>query len=216
MELLNVYDENGQFLSVKDRAEVHADGDWHEIVFVLAAREDEASQDRFFLQIRSGTDDRYQGQVDIFVGGHVNASEDHLAGAVREAEEEAGIHLTADDLLYLGRRSITNRSGVCRRVIQHFYLCKRPVSLADFTPTDEASGFLEVGIDDFMELVEGKRKRITARGRFSAESSIAADLEVTSDMLREYSDIIMDTFIRSINATRFVLMYHRPDLDIWR
>lgn len=214
-ELLNVYDENGQSVGVKDRTQVHAAGDWHEVVFVLAARTDENSENRFLLQLRSGHEDRYAGQADVFVGGHVNAFENHQESALRESSEEAGVAIVPEDLLYLGGRYLENPTGVCRRVIQHFYLCRRPMTLSEVVPTEEASGFMEVGIGDLLELLEGKRNAIDATARFSSASAELVDFEVTSDMFGRYDEPIMDSFRRSTRAALFALKNGSPDWSIW-
>jgi len=215
VEMLNVYTDGGERIGVKSRSQVHADGDWHEVAFVLAARTDELSGNRFLLQLRSGEGDRYAGQADVFVGGHVSASEDHLEGAVRESTEETGIDLVPEDLLYLGGRFLENPEGVCRRVIQHFYLCLRPLTLADVAPTDEVSGFMEVGIGEFIELLEGKRNAIDASARLSAASSEQVPFSLTAAMFSKYNEPIMDSFRRSTKAALFALKSGVPDMSIW-
>jgi 8-oxo-dGTP pyrophosphatase MutT (NUDIX family) len=90
-ELLTIYNEEGRRVGTKTRAQVHEDGDWHAVVFVLAARSEREGRRRFLLQLRSDDKDSFEGQIDVLAAGHVAASESAHGAALREFREEVGI-----------------------------------------------------------------------------------------------------------------------------
>ncbi|MBI2505719.1 MAG: NUDIX domain-containing protein [Candidatus Latescibacteria bacterium] len=200
-EQLAFFDAAGQRLGTKSRAEVHRDGDWHWLVFVWAARADEASRIQVLLQIRSRPGDPYLGSVDAPAGGHVLAAESPVQGAQREFAEEVGIALAEKDLVYLGEGKLENPTGVCQRVIEHFYLCQRPVLLAETCFSDEAGGFVEVELEAFLELVEGRRERVSGLGRFAGQQEIH-EVELTRQALAAYQDAMLEDFRRGLRGIR--------------
>lgn len=214
-ELLAFFDPAGRRLGVKPRAQIHRDGDWHWLVFVWAARLDADGGKRFLLQLRARPDDPYRGQLDALAGGHVSALEGHREGAVRECREEVGVDLRADELVYLGERFLENPTGVCRRVIEHFYLCRRPLHLSETVFTREANGFVEVDLDQFAQLLEGTRERLGGQARLAPQGDRIQPIEITGEFLAAYSDEILDSFRRSLRAVRFHLDTGEVDRGIW-
>jgi len=214
-ELLTIFDPAGRQVGVKPRAEVHRDHDWHWLVFVLAARPDPGGQARILLQIRARTGDPYQGSLDAPAGGHVTAMESHRQGALREFHEEVGIRLQDEDLSYLGQRFLENPTGVCRRVIEHFYLCRRSLELREVTCGEEAGGFVEVGLEDFVELLEGERHTIKGCAILAGEGDELREMTITRRFLASYSDAILDSFRRSMRAIRTYLYEGQVDPGIW-
>ena len=200
-ETLAFFDAAGQRLGTKTRAEVHRDGDWHWLVFVWAARVDEAGRIQVLLQVRSRPGDPYLGSVDTPAGGHVLAGESHLQGAQREFAEEVGIALAEEDLVYLGEGRLENPAGVCRRVVEHFYLCKRPILLEETCFSDEAGGFVEVELEGFLGLVEGKRESIGGMGRLDGSAAIRP-VQLTGQQLSSYSPAILAEFRRCLRNIR--------------
>ena len=55
----------------------------------------------FLWQRRSDKVDRYPGDYDISAGGHINMGESLVEAAIREAHEEIGAEITADDLQFM-------------------------------------------------------------------------------------------------------------------
>ncbi len=200
-EQLAFFDAHGRRLGAKSRAEVHRDGDWHWLVFVWAARLDEVGRIQVLLQVRSRPGDPFLGSVDAPAGGHVLAAESPVQGAQREFAEEVGIALAEEDLVYLGEGRLENPTGVCQRVIEHFYLCRRPVLLEEARFSDEAGGFVEVELEGLLELVEGRREQISGLGR-SADQQEIRPVELTSRQLSSYSEAILGEFDRCLRGIR--------------
>ena len=203
-EKLAFFDATGQRLGIKSRAEVHCDGDWHWLVFVWAARLDEAGRIQVLLQVRSRPGDPYLGSVDAPAGGHVLAAETPLQGAQREFAEEVGIALTEEELVWLGEGKLENPAGACQRVIEHFYLCKRPILLEETHFSDEAGCFVEVELDGFLELAEGRREEVDGLGRLDG-STATNPVHLTHQQLASYSPAILGEFQRCLRTIQAYL-----------
>ena len=76
---------------VKERGQVHKDGDWHRSVQAwIVQPELQSNTARVLLQRRSPYKDTHPNQLDVSCAGHVNAGDDILDTMMRELEEELG------------------------------------------------------------------------------------------------------------------------------
>ena len=91
VEIFDVVNECDEVIGQRERAEVHRLGLMHRAVHVLVF--DAAGQ--VFLQKRSMSKDRQPGLWDSSASGHVEAGENYDSCAVRELDEEIGLHLSA-------------------------------------------------------------------------------------------------------------------------
>ena len=214
VELLTVYNEDGRPAGTKTRSQVHEDGDWHMLVFVLAARIATEGR-RVLLQVRSGPQDPYEGQIDVSAAGHVHANESPREAAVREIREEVGIDLLSDDLISLGVRRLTNPSGVCKKAIQNFFLCLRPIHLEQARFNSEVGGFLEVDLDEFADFIDAKRDRLPAQARLRFQDGKAREMEITRTFIAAYSPMIIDTFRRFISSIKHYMDSGVADALVW-
>ena len=214
-ELLAIYDPEGNPIGTKRRAEVHRDGDLHWVSFLLAARLDPAGGRRFLLQLRGRAGDPYRGQVDCLAGGHIAADESEREAIVRECREEAGVELDPRTLIYLGKRYLDNPGGVCRRVIDHFYLADRPILLEETAFTPEAEGFVEVDLDEFGELAAGRRPGIAGLARTREHGSAIHPLQITRGHLSAYTEPALKNFRRSVRAIGVYFDSGKVDESIW-
>ena len=93
MEYLDIRTENGELTGdIKERTQVHTDGDFHGSSLVWLVRYTDKNKKKFdiLLQKRAATKDAYAGCYDISSAGHIPAGQDYLESAVRELEEELG------------------------------------------------------------------------------------------------------------------------------
>jgi 8-oxo-dGTP pyrophosphatase MutT (NUDIX family) len=213
-ELLSIFDKDGQPAGLKSRSAVHRDGDWHMLAFVWAARRSPGHKHSFLLQIRGRRDDRFFGHVDAPAGGHVLHNETNVESAIRECEEEIGITLTKEELVYLGRRQVESTPMDCQRTIQHHYLCRRPLALADLRLTEEVTGFLEVDLGRFALLVDGDASPLASSIRTKDQPGVRR-AEITSEVLALYSSQVRQTFIMALKACQHVLRTGSPDTRIF-
>lgn len=78
---------------VKERGQVHKDGDWHRSVQVWVVQKDtktDTDNVRVLLQRRSPYKDTHPNQLDVSCAGHVNSGDNPLETTMRELEEELG------------------------------------------------------------------------------------------------------------------------------
>ncbi len=204
-ELLAIFDDRGRRIGAKTRAQVHRDHDWHWLVFVWAARLDQDGRARTLLQMRARPGDPFLGNLDAPAGGHVQASETHRQGALREFREEVGVELEPEDLIHLDQRPLANHTGPCRRVIQHFYLCHRPIDLREVCFNEEVSGFVELGLEDFIQLLDGRREHVRGQSRFAERPDEIQERDVEFAAFESYKEPIQESFRRSMRQIRIYL-----------
>ena len=194
-EFIDVYDATGEIVGRKTREEAHECGDLHALVFVWSVRT-EGSRAFSVLQIRSGGTDPYRDHIDALAGGHVMSGELPIAAAVRELKEETGVHRRQAALESLGSWIVEDPTSVCIRVIQHHYLLG-DLDPSELMPTHDAAAFVEIELQDLLDLVQGKQDRLRVRG---LGSSLVET--VGSDAIRKYGRGTRESFERAVAAIR--------------
>lgn len=102
-EFFEILTETGKPTGViRKRDMVHRTGEPHATAHVWVVRENAQGTWDFLLQKRSRYKDSSPGKYDISSAGHVSAGQGYLETALRELEEELGIHGQAEDLEYVG------------------------------------------------------------------------------------------------------------------
>ena len=103
MELFDVIDEDGNKTGqVKERGVAHRDGTLHATVHIWIVRPNQESGYDVLLQKRSECKDSNPGAYDISSAGHVSAGDELMESALREMEEELGIHARENQLQFIG------------------------------------------------------------------------------------------------------------------
>ena len=200
-ELLDVLAEDGRVVGRKPRHLVHRDHDLHGLVFVWSAF---AAGQRpvMVLQRRGRPGDPYAGQVDALAGGHILAGETAVDAGRRELLEEVGVTADAGDLLFLGSSRKERATGDCRRILQHLLLYPVPLDLSQLRFSDEVDGLAEVDLEEFSELILGRRESLRGRVRFAGEQEQIVEQELPRSAVTGYPDEILDTFRRSLASIR--------------
>lgn len=103
-ELVEVVDETGAVQRVVTRAEMRRDNLMHRNVAVFLQRTD----GRLVVHQRADWKDVYPAHWDVAFGGVPNVGESDEDAALRELAEEAGLTLSAADLVDLGVRTQAN------------------------------------------------------------------------------------------------------------
>ena len=99
MELLDVLDRNGIATGrMKEREEIHRDGDWHRAVHVWIVN----NKNEVLIQKRSSEIDLFKNFWDISLAGHVRAGERSEDAAWRELNEELNIVVRNSELESIG------------------------------------------------------------------------------------------------------------------
>jgi isopentenyldiphosphate isomerase len=156
-ELFDVYDGAGRATgTVRRRADVHRDGDWHRSFHCLVTSERDGAA-RLIFQRRGAEKDTWPDKLDVTVGGHFRAGEG-LEDVVREVEEEIGHSVTLAHLTYLGRHVYVGDQmpGTLDRELQDVYLWRSPLPLEAYRPQPVEVAALEaIGIADLLDLFAG-------------------------------------------------------------
>ncbi len=85
-------------------------------------------------------------------------------------------------------------------------MCSAPVH---FSFSDEAGGFVEVELEIFLELVEGRRERVDGRGRLDGSIAVLP-VQLTRHQLSSYSAAILGEFQRCLRGIRAHLREGSP------
>ncbi len=107
MEMLDVFDINGNLLGAESRAFCHSEnpGVYHKAVWIWLKN----SNGQVLVQKRSRLKKKSPLKWDMPVAGHVDAGESPLQTCVREAKEELGIEVAESDFVFL--KEIVNQRG---------------------------------------------------------------------------------------------------------
>lgn len=147
MEMIAVYDEEGNQTGVCSREEAHRRGLWHRVVHCwMYARE--SGQNWLYFQKRAKTKKDFPGLYDLASAGHMDLEESHQEAVIRETEEELGISMIPEHLQYLGEiKEEIKKEGFIDREIAHVYLCR--IDLPFFDPGDEVDQVIAVSKEEF-------------------------------------------------------------------
>ncbi len=156
-ELFDIYDEDLNHIGVKPRAEVHRDGDWHQVFQCWVVGRDEDGETFVVLQKRGPNQDTFPHKLDISAAGHLQSGETIQDGA-RELEEELGLTVSFDDLVSLGRRvSIKKYKDLVDCQVAHVFLYECDQSLTDYTyQQSEIAGLVKLPIVVGIQLLTGE------------------------------------------------------------
>lgn len=99
MELLDIRREDGSLTGeVRERTIAHEKGDLHGTSHVWIIRKAASGAWEVLLQKRSRNKDSFPECYDVSSAGHIPSGSDYKESALREMEEELGIHASAEDL----------------------------------------------------------------------------------------------------------------------
>ncbi|MBQ8785582.1 MAG: NUDIX domain-containing protein [Alphaproteobacteria bacterium] len=164
-ELIDIFDENMNFLGTVMKSQAHREGLWHKTFHCWLAQKKENGKTMLWLQLRKYDKDIFPNMLDITAAGHIRAGEEVKDG-YREIEEELGIKLNKDDIIKLfTAKEIYENGSINNREFQMVYM-----SMVDGSPykavlqPEEVEGLYEVDIDEFIDLLDEKLKNIEAKG----------------------------------------------------
>jgi 8-oxo-dGTP pyrophosphatase MutT (NUDIX family) len=165
-ETIDTFDDLGRHMGTKPRAAVHRDGDWHQVfncLVVRLARKEPA----VLLQLRGTGSGAFPNLLDLTAGGHLLAGEPPLMGGVREFQEELGVEVAPDDLVFLGvrRNVLVDSEGMVHRELIHAFLVldDRPLEAYRLQP-GEVAGLFECSITALLAALDAPSKPVQGNG----------------------------------------------------
>ncbi len=161
MELLDIYNEKGEYIGVESRDVVHRDALWHKTVHCWLY--DKAGN--VFFQIRKD-----RGTLYTTASGHLQAGETIADGFHREIKEELGIQIDASDALlvevvpYQMDREKENGEIFRDRAFANVYIDLYEGNYKDFQmDKEELKGIAIVNAKETLELFRNQRERVLGR-----------------------------------------------------
>ncbi len=156
-ELFDVLTEHGESTgTVKRRADVHRDGDWHRSIHVWVYGMEE-NEPFLLINQRGLAKDTWPGVLDATVGGHLAAGET-VAQAYREIEEEIGIAADPARLSHIGVRARAAATpGIIDREFQEVFLYRDDRALEEYGPNPaQLEGLVRIGLREARQLFAGE------------------------------------------------------------
>ena len=142
MEFFDIRNTDGSLTGkVKERHLVHQDGDLHGTVHIFIVRKG-TDEPEILLQKRSVCKDSFPGCYDISSAGHLSTGQDFMEAALRELEEELGIHANEEDLRFIGYHEGYDRETFygkpfINHEISAIYLYEKEVDITTLTLQEE-------------------------------------------------------------------------------
>lgn len=203
-EYIDVFDEDMNLIGCQERNEVHKNGFWHQTFHCWIVQK-EAEKNYVIFQIRQNSKKIFPGLYDVSCGGHLLEGESPQDG-IREIEEELGIKVNYNELIYIGMCKTENKGeDYIDREFTHVYLYLTDRNLDAFhIDTDEVSGLIRVPIDKILDLFYGKILSVKIDGfKYSYDNEL---VKIGGDALRsefvpisnEYCLNIIDKFIKLV------------------
>lgn len=158
MELLNVYNDNNEYMNIKkDRNEVHDNGLWHREILVIVVNE----KNQVLLQKRSYKRRHLPGKWAL-CAGHVISDDTEKATAVRELKEEIGLNVLQKDLKLI---DIYKKGDPTNKKFSYIYLHKTNKKIKDFKiQTNELTDIKYVPIKKLIKMILDNDKHLAFGG----------------------------------------------------
>lgn len=159
-EVLDIYDENWNYIGTASRSEVHEKGLFHQVVHCWVIAQTEPI---LYFQQRAHTKKDFPDCYDLACGGHMDAGEPADAAALREIREEIGLVLTMDQLVSLGtyRAPDFRIPGYYDREISHVYVYRQDQPA--FAPGPEVGRMVCISAADFYRMEAEGAEQITGK-----------------------------------------------------
>lgn len=161
MEMLDIFDENHNYLGICEKKEVHRRGLWHQVFACLFI---DSELNKVYLQYKSGghNDVAHLNKIDISVGGHLSAGET-IEDGIREIQEESSLIVDYKDLIPVGMRLIdkTINENYIIREFSYLHILDTKYDLNSLKSQDgEVLYFIEFDIDELIKYFTSNQEDI--------------------------------------------------------
>jgi isopentenyldiphosphate isomerase len=182
IEMLDVYDANGQYLGIADRDVVHSCGLWHTTIHCWIGIKNLSGENFLVFQRRVSPNSTSDGKLYTTASGHVMAGETLGQAFDREISQEIGINLkNATDCQgekfiteTIWVKDMTKKDGTIMhdRVFANIFCAvfenttKNLTNDLDFWHQfvfndGEVSGLIAINTDDFIDMCNGQRDTVS-------------------------------------------------------
>ena len=166
MEIFDIIDKSGKPTGqTVERSLAHAEGIRHRTAHIWIIRQ-KNGRTEILLQKRSRNKDSFPGKFDTSSAGHIHAGDEPMESALRELEEELGIHAEPEDLKFTGKFPISFAKEFHGKMfrdeeIAFVYIYDHPVEISRLTLQKE-----EVEAVQWFDLEETYRQCSQHRDKF--------------------------------------------------
>jgi isopentenyldiphosphate isomerase len=202
-ELLDIYDENQVYIGVKERADVHRDGDWHKVFHCWVVYRGADGVDYVVMQKRGPDKDTFPNVLDITAAGHYQAGED-IRDGIREVQEELGIDVDFNDLVPLGQHiGVAHYENLLDRQVCDVFLLVHAQDITDYHyQKEELDGLVVFSIHDGLNLFQEKVDHIPARATGFGVGELQLSLDDFVPRQDDYIDRVLLLAICCLNGER--------------
>ncbi|MBZ0289098.1 MAG: NUDIX hydrolase [Anaerolineae bacterium] len=206
-EMLDIYDENRTLIGVKDREDVHRDGDWHGTFHCWIIQRGADGVDTVVMQKRAPTKQFSPNKLDITAAGHYEAGETIVDG-IREIREELVIEVDFSHLIRVGVRvSAAQQNGLLDYEFNDVFFLIYDGGLDTFCiQEDEVSGLVQFAIADGLALFAGERESITAQALGLGVEQVEIRVEDFIDTLDSYTYRALVLAQRCLNGEKYLVI----------
>ena len=147
MELLEYFDENNKkVLGIEEREIIHKSNLWHREVSIWVINE----KNEILLQRRSSNKKQGANKLST-TAGHVDVNEDVKVAAMRELNEEVGLSVNIDELIFLDIYKNVQEGNMCYK---YTYLVRTDKKIDEFVmQEEEVSELMYVTIPELEERI---------------------------------------------------------------
>ena len=183
LELLDIYDENMNFLGISKREDAHKWGLWH-FTFQCFIIQSIGEEKYLLFQKRQKDKQTYPNYFDVTAAGHLVTGE-KVEDGLRELEEELGLRLSIEDLNGVGiiKQRLKGENFIDNEFCHVFiYECKQPL-LEYKLQREELQGLFRLKLEDFKELLYEKKVDIELQGVIFNELGGLEDYSVIAKLI---------------------------------
>ncbi len=167
-EWIEVYDSRQQATGqIVSRNEIHSKGLWHKTMHCWIIFKDRKGVDYVVFQRRSAWKDSDPNKFDTTAAGHYTADVPIAAQRFREINEELGLKVPENELIYAGTRINVEdfQKQFFNHEFQDVYFWVNATPLKNYVlQTEEVSGLIALEIHKGLELFTGAINKTTAKG----------------------------------------------------
>ncbi|GGH27041.1 NUDIX hydrolase [Paenibacillus segetis] len=201
IEYFDIYNENMFKIGKESRQRVHSLGLWHQTFHCWIIKDTPSEGLCLLFQLRHKDKDIFPSLLDISCAGHLQTGE-AVEDGVRELEEELGLSVLIDDLIYCGMVAQEHvvSSHLVDREFNHVFIYESNKSLRDYhIQKDEITGLFWIALKDFKELLNGERDHVASEGIIADEVS-GLMLSDTRELRRKDFTPISDEYFKVLFA----------------
>lgn len=165
-ELIDIFDNDMNFVRSAMKSEAHKNGWWHKVFFCWLINRNENGQYKIWVQLRHKNKLVGGGLLDASSAGHFAAGEPLEQALRREIKEELGIELSFDNIVKFGitkRLSCHNEIKDAEIVHRCFALTATPLSNFSLQK-NELGGIFEMDLKDAISLFSDVVSQISVSG----------------------------------------------------